>query len=138
MNQLGKADGQPNILTFYDCQGNPVKDLQPPIDPQTQTEIPGVQLNLPLTAEMMEKSAPEEPTIQVDHHENLAESVPNLEDEYSNPPAAPDEVEVEDSIQSMVKNTMAEPKLENLEPDPVVQSDPGTNLDSEEEIQQPY
>ena len=39
VNQLGKADGQPNILIFYDHQGNPVKDLQAPIDPQTQTEI---------------------------------------------------------------------------------------------------
>ena len=73
----------------------------------------------------------------MDHHKNLAEPVPNLEDEYSNPPAAPDEVEVKDSIQSMVKDTTVEPKLENPKPDAVVQSDPVTNLDSEEEIQQP-
>ena len=61
MNQLGKADGQPNILTFHDCQGNPVKDLQVPIDPQTQTEIPGVQSDVPPTTKMMEESTPEEP-----------------------------------------------------------------------------
>jgi len=87
---------------------------------------------------MTEESAPEEPTIQVDHHENLAEPVPNLEDEHFNLPVAPDEVEVEDSIQSMVENTMAKPELENPKPDPVVQFNPGTNLDSEEEIQQPH
>ena len=138
VNQLGKSDEQPNILTFYDCQGNPVKDLQALIDPQIQTEIPGVQSDVPPTTKMMEESTPEEPTIQVDHHENLADPVPDLEDKYSNPPVAPDEVEVKDSIQSMVKNTMAEPELENLKPDPVVQSNPGTNLDSEEEIQQPH
>ena len=90
VNHLGKADRQPIFLPFYDHLENPVKDLQAPIDPQTQTEIPGVQSNLPLTAEMMEESTPEEPTIQVDHHENLAEPVLNLKDEYSNPPAAPD------------------------------------------------
>jgi len=137
INQLGKADGQPNILLFYDPQGNPVKDLQAPIDPQTQAEIPGVQLNLPPTTKMLEESAPEEPIIQVDPHENLTEPVPNLKDEYSNPPAAPDEMEIEDSTKPMVKNTTAEPKPENPTPDPVVQSNLGTNLDPEEEIQQP-
>ena len=93
---------------------------------------------MPLTTKMMEESTPEEPTIQVDHHENLAEPVPNLGDEYFNPPVASDEVKVEDSVQSMVEDTMAEPKLKNPKPDSVVQSNPGTNLDSEEEIQQPH
>ena len=86
---------------------------------------------------MLEETAPEEPIIQVDPHENLAEPVPNLEDEYSNPPVAPDEMEIEDSTKPMVEDTTAEPELENPTLDPVVQSNPGTNSDPEEEIQQP-
>ena len=115
-----------------------MKDPQAPIDPQTQAEIPGVQLNLPLTTKMLEENTPEEPVIQVDPHESLTEPVHKMEDEYSNPPAAPDEMEIEDSTESMVENTTADPEPQNPFPDQVVQSDLGTNLDPEEEIQQPH
>jgi len=138
MNQLGKADGQPSILTFSDCKGDPVKDLQAPVDSETPTEIPGVQSTPPPTTKMMEHSTLEEPTIQVEDPENLTEPVSNLEDEDSTPPAVPDEMQTEDSIQSEVKNTTAEPKPENPKLDLVVQSKPGTDLNSDEEIQQPH
>ena len=28
VNNLGEADGQPSLLTFYDCHGNPVGDTK--------------------------------------------------------------------------------------------------------------
>ena len=70
--------------------------------------------------------------------ENLTEPVSNLEDENSTPPAVPDEMQAEDSIQSEVKNTTTEPEPKNPKLDLVVQSKPGTDLNSDEEIQQPH
>ena len=64
VNQLGKVDGQPNILTFSDCQGNPVGNLQASVESKAPTEIPGVQPTpAPTTTETMEQAILEEPTI---------------------------------------------------------------------------
>jgi len=138
MNQLNKADEQPSILTFFDCKGNLVKDLQAPVDSDTPTEIPGVQATPPLATEVMEQNTFEEPTIDVQDPENLAEPVLALEDEDYTPPAAPDEIQVEDSIEPKIDTTTADPELEDPALDLVAQPDTANDLDSEEEIQQPH
>ena len=138
VNQLGKADGQPSILMFSDHQGNPVRDMQPPVDSKTPTEIPGVQPTPPPTTKMMEQNTLEEPTIYMEDPKNLAAPAPSLKDEDSTPLAAPDEAQVEDSIQSEVDTTMADPKPEDPDPDLVIQSNPANDLNSDDKIQHPH
>jgi len=117
VNQLGKADSQPSVLSFSDSQGNPVGELQALIDPPNQTEIPGVQLDPPLTTKMPEESAPQESTIQVDPHENFPEPVLNMEDDNINPPVAPEPIEVENPTKPLMEGTAVVPKIPDPEPD---------------------
>ena len=62
MNQFSKVDSQPNILTFSDHQGNPVGNLQVPVESKAPTKISGVQLTpIPIITETIEQAIPEDP-----------------------------------------------------------------------------
>ena len=137
VNQLGKADGQPSILTFSDCQGNPVKDLQASVDSEAPTEIPGVQVTPPLATEQTELGTSEQPTIDMQDPKNLAELVPAIENEDPTLTATPDGMQTEDSIKFEANTATTDPEPEDPALNPVVQPDTGNDLDSDEEIQQP-
>ena len=137
MNQLGKADSQPNILTFSDCQGNPVGNLQALIKSKAPTKIPGVQLTpAPTITEATEQAISEEPTIQVDFMEHPKEPVPALKEEDFTPPAEPDDMQAEDSIQPNIKTTLTEAKPDDPEPELAAESHFSNDLESDEEILQ--
>ena len=122
---------------FNDSQGNPVGDLQAPIDPPNQTEIPGVQLDPPPTTEMPEESAPQESVIQVDPHDNFPEPVPNMEDDNINPPVAPEPFEVKNPTKSLMEDTAMVTEIPDPDPNQGTQSNSVNSLDPDEAIQQP-
>ena len=45
ISQLGKADSQPELLTFYDCQGNAVGDVAALSSADAPVEIVEVPIN---------------------------------------------------------------------------------------------
>ena len=81
INQLGKANGQPKLLTFFNCKGSPVSDTEGSPHANTPAEIAGVpakeQVEDPPTQEA--KPTPlNDPDIQV---------IPEDKQDIDSPPA---------------------------------------------------